>query len=194
MEFEELPGPSPCLNPKQHSDLSVSVSATAQLTSVPDCSHRHTENLPMCSCQGLFPRHSWAVTQISYWCREHGMHQLCCHVQHQSKMTFFNARRKNEEVLSVEIVSFEVSNQRAKKHARFKQPLHIWCKINLRWMTLRSQVFAVGSSVLQILCFQIYSCNSHNYSIMDNKVFKKITGKMRECVQHSGVALTALSC
>lgn len=112
MEFAELLGSSPCLL-TQAALRAVSASTTAQLTSIPDCSHRHTENLLMCSCQGLFScfspslnlqPNSWSVTQIHYQCSELGMHHLCCNVQHQSMVTFFNARRKNGEVLAVEIV------------------------------------------------------------------------------------------
>lgn len=165
------------LNPEQHS-RAVSVSTTAQLTSIPDCSHRHTENLLMCSCQGFFFSYfspslnlqssSWAVTQIHYQCSEPGMHHLCCNVQHQSKVTFFNARRKNGEVLAVEIVRkvLRFQSKELKKHARLKQSLHMWYKKNLRWVTqvtgFCNRIFCAKSKCKEhILCLQIGSCNSH---------------------------------
>lgn len=44
-------------------------------------------------------------------------------------MTFFSAKRKNEEILALQIVKgFGFSNKGAEEAARFKQPLHIWYK------------------------------------------------------------------
>lgn len=132
----------------------VYLSTTAQLTLIPDCSHRHTENLLMLlpsvfSSSLNLQRSSWAVTQTHCWCSEPGMHHLCCNVQHQSKMTFFNVRRKNGEVLAVEIVRkvlrFQIKER--KKHARFKQSVHT---IQKESEVDDTQVigFAIGFSVL----------------------------------------------
>lgn len=109
MEFAELPGSSPCLNPKQHSEECICFNhCPADLNSrLQSQAHRELTHvlLPRVFSQSPnLQRSSWAATQIHHWCSEPGMHHLCCNVQHQSKMTFFNARRKNGEVLAVEIV------------------------------------------------------------------------------------------
>lgn len=145
---------------------------------------------------------SWGVTQIHYRCSEPGMHHLCCNVQHQSKMTFLNARRKNREVWAVEIVRevLRFKIKELKKHARLKQSQHIWYKKNLRWTTLGSQVFALGFSVLnQNVKNTFYVCRYTAVTAITiqlwttSKVFRSLA-KCVQKIQHSGVALTALSC
>lgn len=118
------------LNPEQHSEQCICFNhCPADLISgLQSQAHRELAHvlLPRVffSCFSLSPNlqpSSWAVTQIHYRCSEPGMHNLRCNVQHQSKMTFFNARRKNGEVLVVEIVRkvsrFQIKE--LKKHARF---------------------------------------------------------------------------
>lgn len=113
-------------------------------------------------------------------------------------MTFSNARRKNGELLAVEIVGkvlrFQIKE--VKKHARFKQSLHIWYKKNLTQVTgFCSRIFCVKNVKNTFYVCRYTAVTAITIQFWTTiKVFRTITGKMRECGQHSGVALTALSC
>lgn len=116
-------------------------------------------------------------------------------------MTFFSAKRKNEEVLALQIVrkvlGFQIKE--LKKHARFKQPLHIWYRKQSEMNTTQvtdfwDNIFCAKSKFKQVLCLQVGSCNTSNHSITDDRQsllnnHRQNGGKYPEDVKtlHSGV-------
>lgn len=135
MEFAELPGSSPCLNPKQHSEQCISFNQCPVDLNSRLQSRAHRERTHV-----LLPRYFLPVfLQVQIHNNVPGLlHRFTTCVQNlgcttfaamcnKSKMTFFNARRKNGEILAVDIVRkiLRFQTKELKKYARFKQSLHI---------------------------------------------------------------------
>lgn len=90
-------------------------------------------------------------------------------------MTFFSAKRKNEEVLALQIVrkvlGFQIKE--LKKYARFKQPLCIWYRKqsevnNTQDTDFWDNIFCAKSKE-QVFCLQVGSCNTSNHSLTDDR-------------------------
>lgn len=142
MEFAELPGSSPCLNPKQHSEECICFNhCPADLNSRLQ-SQAHRELTHVLLPRVFFSKSEFTVKFLG--CNTDpplvfrtwdGPSWLQCATPEQDDI--FQCQKKNGEVFAVEIVREvpKFQTKELKKHARLKESWHIRYRKNLRWMT-----------------------------------------------------------